>query len=141
MGKKSRLKKERRARLARGETLPVRPPPKPVRKGVPLVATDVNFSELVHRSPLPVLVEFWAEWCGPCKMLSPVLTELAAQRAESLRIVKYDTEKTRRVSAELAVRSLPTLALFCEGELVDTRVGFTGADELTAWIDKQLASR
>ena len=140
MGKKSRMKKDRRERLARGEVLPVIPPPRPVQQGVPLTVTDVNFSELVHRSPVPVLVDFWAAWCGPCRNLAPVLKTLAADRSDRLRIVKYDTEKNSRVAGELQVRSLPSLALFNDGKLMGTRVGFVGTAELTGWIDSTLAA-
>ena len=138
MGKKSRLKKERRERLARGETLPVQPPPRQVRTGVPLTVNDGTWPELVLRSPVPVLVDFWAEWCGPCRSLAPVLKALAAARPDTLRVVKYDTEKNSRIQSELGIKSLPTLALYRDGAALATRVGFATEPELERWLDGEL---
>ena len=139
MGKKSRLKKQRRESVARGESAPAAPT-RTVRSGVPVAVTDASFVEIVVQSPVPVLVDFWAEWCGPCKNLAPVLEQLAADRGENLRVVKYDTEKNSSFSAQLSVKSLPTLVLYNSGEVVDRRAGFAPTAELSKWIDQALQS-
>ncbi len=137
MGKKSRMKKLRRERIARGE--PVHPEPKKPSwpDDRPIMASDATFSALLD-TELPVLVDFWAEWCGPCKALAPVIEALAKQRAGQLRVVKYDTERNKRVAGELNVRSLPTLVLFKGGEVKDVKTGYTEPDALLDWVDRRI---
>lgn len=102
---------------------------------------DVDASELdrvVNASSLPVLVDLWAPWCGPCRVIAPMLEQLASRRAGSLRIVKVDIDQHPVVSARLGVQSIPTMVLFSGGEEVARQVGALPAERLTAWIDGAL---
>ncbi len=85
--------------------------------------TSSNFDQHVAKSPVPVLVDFWADWCGPCKGLSPILDELATQYADKVRIGKVDVNEEAALAAQFNVHSLPTLLLFKQGEIVEQIVG------------------
>ncbi len=101
---------------------------------------DSSFDRLVKSSPVPVLVDFWAPWCGPCKAVAPILEAIASDRSD-LRVVKYNTEANSRVAQELAVRSIPTLALFRDGETAAVKVGAANKSALNKWIDSTLNPR
>jgi thioredoxin 1 len=100
--------------------------------------TDATFDRLVHQSQLPVLVDFWAPWCGPCKAIAPALEAIAEEKKDELRIVKYNTEANSQIASELAIRSIPTIALFKDGEIADVKVGAASKAALASWIDKTL---
>jgi thioredoxin 1 len=102
--------------------------------GAVLQATDKTFRELVLRSDQPVLVDFWADWCAPCRQVAPILTELAQQYKGLARIVKLDVEKNRKIPERYDVRSIPTLLVFKGGEVIQTFVGATSKGELTKVI-------
>ncbi|HVV24860.1 MAG TPA: thioredoxin [Pseudonocardiaceae bacterium] len=85
--------------------------------------TDDTFASEVLGSSTPVLVEYWAEWCGPCKMLSPVLAELAAEHGDRLRVVKMDTDMNPKTAASQRIMGVPTMTLYRDGEAVATLVG------------------
>jgi thioredoxin 1 len=85
--------------------------------------TDANFDELVKKSDKPVLVDFWAEWCGPCKMIGPVVEELSKEYEGKALIGKLDVDSNPNVSVEFGIRSIPTLLFFKNGQVVDKQVG------------------
>ncbi len=85
--------------------------------------TDANFDELVKKSDKPVMVDFWAEWCGPCKMIGPVVEELSKEYEGKALIGKLDVDNNPNVSVEFGIRSIPTLLFFKNGQVVDKQVG------------------
>lgn len=104
---------------------------------------DVDAAELdrvVAGSSLPVLADLWAPWCGPCRVVAPMLERLAIERAGSLRIVKLDIDRHPVVPSRLGVQSIPTMVLFADGQEVARQIGALPADRLTAWLDEALTS-
>ncbi len=102
--------------------------------------TDQSFEADVMQSVKPVLVDYWAEWCGPCKMIAPVLDELAASYGDKIQIAKMNVDENRDVPGKLGIRGIPTLMLFQGGQLKATKVGAMSKAQLTAFIDEQLAA-
>jgi len=100
--------------------------------------TDTNFEEVIN-SDKPVLVDFWAEWCGPCKMIGPVVEELASDYEGKAVIGKVDVDNNPEVSAKFGIRSIPTLLVFKGGEIVDKQVGAVPKGVLSQKLDAQLA--
>ncbi len=84
---------------------------------------DFNFEEVVLKSDVPVLVDFWAPWCGPCKMVAPIVDELAEQYLGKLKVVKLNTDESQSVAVKYGIRSIPTLGIFNNGEVVDGIIG------------------
>lgn len=100
-----------------------------------VAVTDSNFEEEVLKSDLPVVVDFWAEWCGPCKTLGPVIDEMAADLAGKVKIVKVNIDDAPEAPGKYGVRGVPTLMIFKGGEVVDTRVGGMPKTQLTEWVE------
>jgi len=105
----------------------------------PVELTDSNFDEMIKSGDKPVLVDFWAEWCGPCKMIAPVVEELANDYDGKAVIAKVDVDSNPSVSAKYGIRSIPTLLVFKNGEIVDKQVGAVNKGVLAQKLDAQLA--
>jgi thioredoxin 1 len=93
-----------------------------------------NFQAEVLNSAEPVVVDFWAEWCGPCKMIAPSLEEIATELAGKVKVVKLNIDENPELAAQFGVRSIPTLAMFKGGEVADIKVGAAPKTALSAWI-------
>ena len=103
-----------------------------------LTVTPDNFEAEVLQAGHPVLVDFWAEWCGPCKMIAPILDETAKEYGERLQIAKMNVDDNRDVPAKFGIRGIPTLMLFKGGQLAATKVGALSKAQLTAFLDGHL---
>jgi thioredoxin 1 len=104
-----------------------------------VTVTKSSFQADVLDSAEPVVVDFWAEWCGPCKMIAPILDEVATAYQGKLSIAKMNVDENREIPAKFGIRGIPTLMLFKNGELAATKVGAMSKAQLTAFIDQQLA--
>ncbi len=101
--------------------------------------SDSSFEADVLKSDKPVLVDYWAEWCGPCKMIAPILDEVSAAYQGKLQIAKMNVDENRDIPAKFGIRGIPTLMLFKDGQLAATKVGALSKAQLTQFIDQQLA--
>ncbi|GHC66905.1 thioredoxin [Limoniibacter endophyticus] len=97
-----------------------------------------NFQAEVLNSDVPVVVDFWAEWCGPCKMIAPALEEIAGEVAGKAKIAKLNIDENPELAAQFGVRSIPTLALFKAGEVADIKVGAAPKGALSSWVQGNL---
>ena len=97
--------------------------------------TDANFDEQVAKSPTPVLVDFWAEWCGPCRMLAPTIEELSEEYAGKVTVGKLNTDENRDVAVKYGISAIPTIILFNKGEVAQKLVGLSAKKDIKAALD------
>ena len=102
------------------------------------VVTDATFEQEVLKSDVPVLVDFWAPWCGPCRMIAPLIDQLAEEYAGKLKAVKLNTDESPSVATEYGIRSIPTVMIFKDGQKVDTVIGAVPKSTLTGTVEKYL---
>jgi thioredoxin 1 len=101
--------------------------------------SDASFEADVLQSTLPVLVDYWAEWCGPCKMIAPILDDVSTAFEGKLQVAKMNVDENRDIPAKFGIRGIPTLMLFKDGQLAATKVGAMSKSQMTAFIDEHLA--
>lgn len=107
---------------------------KPLLDGQPIELRENNFDRFVSQNELPVVVDFWAPWCGPCKMMAPAFAQAAAALATQARFAKVDTEECPRLAQQYGIRSIPTLILFHRGQEVDRISGALSASQIQQWV-------
>jgi thioredoxin 2 len=101
-------------------------------------AGDDSFAEVAEQSTVPVLVDLWAPWCGPCRMVSPALAQLATERAGSLKLVKVNVDESPRLQQRFGIQSIPTLMVLRGGKVIARQVGAAPADALRSWLEQSL---
>ncbi len=101
-----------------------------------VILTDANFDQEVIKSPTPVLVDFWAEWCGPCKMIAPILDELASEYDGKVKVGKVNIDEFQSIATQYGIRAIPTLLIFKDGEVAEQVVGLRSKRDLKANLDQ-----
>lgn len=105
----------------------------------PITLTDDNFESEVVQSSQPVLVDFWASWCGPCRMVAPIVEELVAEYDGRAKVAKLDVDAAQKTAGEYGIRSIPTLLIFKDGKVADQVIGAVPKTQITEKLDKVLA--
>lgn len=108
----------------------------PMFTGHPTPVSEASFAKHIARNDVPVVVDFWADWCGPCKMMAPVYERVTAEVEPRMRFLKVDTEAERLLAARYGIRSIPTLMVFHKGAVVAQRAGASDGRSLRAWLDQ-----
>ena len=103
-----------------------------------VAVTDTTFEEEVKNSDVPVIVDFWAEWCGPCKQIGPALEELAAEYDGKIKVAKVDVDSNPNSAAAMGVRGIPALFIFKDGQVISNRAGAAPKAALKSWIDSSI---
>lgn len=101
-----------------------------------LVLTSANFESEVLQSDIPVLVDFWATWCGPCRMIAPAVEAIANEREGSVKVGKVNVDEEGALAMQFGIQSIPTLLLFKDGKLADSAIGYRTKEQLDAWLDQ-----
>lgn len=101
-------------------------------------AGDGDFAVVAEQSPVPALIDFWAAWCGPCRMVSPVLDRIARERAGQIKLVKVDVDRAPQLSRRFDIQAIPTLMIIDGGKVLATQTGAAPAEALRSWIDQAL---
>ena len=105
-----------------------------------IALTDDNFSDEVLNAELPVLVDFWATWCGPCRMIAPIVEELSSEYEGKAKVCKLDVDTAQKTPAEFGIRSIPTLLIFKEGKVADQLIGAVPKQQITEKLDASLSN-
>jgi len=100
--------------------------------------SDDSFEEEVITKGKPIIVDFWAEWCGPCKQIGPILEDISDEYQDKITIGKLDVDDNPEIASKYQIRGIPTMMLFNNGKLVDTKVGMSSKNDLLEWIDKNI---
>ena len=103
-----------------------------------LKTSDSNFENDVIKSNIPTIVDFWAEWCGPCKQIGPILEEISDEKKDQINVYKMNIDENSEIPQKYGVRGIPTLMFFNDGKLVDTKVGSQSKSSLNEWIENNL---